>query len=215
MLRMPGAHCSGNVEDCRLQHSKYGLFTTVLTALTRRRKLLSRMTYHLMWMHIGTQTCHTATLFQDENQVLSPKRESSTNPHYQAQGRGGRRAVRPKRKGGPQDKSALRTQDWCTQEFPDTAGTHTGPAWVQARHSPSTKRESSRLGLPPLTIVLSTIGTHLQGKSESSPMASHRVYQPHFKIGPQANAKLIRWYWCRVLCLILLCWEIFVLLVFC
>lgn len=29
MLRMPGAHCSGNVEDCRLQHSKYGLFTTV------------------------------------------------------------------------------------------------------------------------------------------------------------------------------------------
>lgn len=111
MLRMPGAHCSGNVEDCRLQHSKYGLFTTVLTALTRRRKLLSRMTYHLMWMHIGTQICHTATLFQDENQVLSPKRESSTNPHYQAQGRGGRRAVRPKRNGGPQDKSALRTQD--------------------------------------------------------------------------------------------------------
>lgn len=45
-------------------------------------------------------------------------------------------------------------------------------------------RESSRLGLLPLTIVLSTIGTHLQGKSESSPMASHRVYQPHFKIVP-------------------------------
>lgn len=112
-----------------------------LLSLTRRRKLPSRMTDHLTWMYMVTRIRHTATLLQDENQVLSPKRESSANPRHQAQGRGGRRTVRPRRNGGPQDNSALRTQDGCTQEFPDTAGAHTGPAWAQARHNPSTERE--------------------------------------------------------------------------
>lgn len=137
------------------------------------------MTYHLMWMFMGTLICDTATLFQYEKQVLSPKRESSANPPHQAQGRGGRKTVRPRRNGWPQDNSALRTQDWRTQEFTRTAGAHTGPARVQARQSPSTKRESSRLGLPPLTTVLSIIGTHLQRKRESSPMASHWVLIYH------------------------------------